>query len=419
MKVPFLLVVVLFCVPFAQAQTATITLNFDNLIENTKVTTQFAGMTFTNATVVAAGFALNEFEFPPRSGNKIVYNDGGTMMVSFALPATSVAGYFTYNGRLTLTAFDAGGNQIGTVSSQFTNNLALSGGAGSQPNEFLSLSLAAGIARITIAGTGTFALDDFRVTQTAAPLAYEGDVSPRPNGNQSLTMSDWVQAGRFAIGLDTLVAGEEYQRADCAPRSTKGDGIINITDWVQAGRYAAGLDPLTSTGGPTTLVSFATLASTDHSEGQEIPRAMAAVPDARENDVLLIQLEAQGNENALGFSLSFDANVMEFISATLESAGNGASLITNQSQERNGKVGIALAFPPGMALPSKTLALLKVRFKPLGTSVPASTTVRFGDTPTRRTVVDLQANSLPGTYADAVLPLRAREGTSRRGTTRR
>src|SRR5207249_1629144 len=82
-------------------------------------------------------------------------------------------------------------------------------------------------------------------------VAFEGDVSPRPNGNQDVTITDWVLAGRYAARLDYPTNAGEYQRADCAPRETQGNGAITVTDWVQAGRYAARLDPLTPVGGPT------------------------------------------------------------------------------------------------------------------------------------------------------------------------
>ena len=83
------------------------------------------------------------------------------------------------------------------------------------------------------------------------PTPLEGDLSPRPNGNEVLNISDWVQEARFVAGLDTPLDGGEFQRADCAPRSTLGDGQLTVADWVQAGRYAVGLDPLTAAGGPT------------------------------------------------------------------------------------------------------------------------------------------------------------------------
>ncbi len=79
----------------------------------------------------------------------------------------------------------------------------------------------------------------------AAVVAYEGDVAPRPNGDGVVNTSDWVQVGRFAVGLDVPAAGSEFQRADTAPINTRGNGVMAVSDWVQTGRYAIGLDPLT------------------------------------------------------------------------------------------------------------------------------------------------------------------------------
>ncbi|MGB4989712.1 MAG: hypothetical protein WBO10_10795, partial [Pyrinomonadaceae bacterium] len=53
----------------------------------------------------------------------------------------------------------------------------------------------------------------------------------------------------------------EFQRADVAPRSTFGDGVINSGDVIQARRYATGLDPATPAGGPTGQASSADLLS--------------------------------------------------------------------------------------------------------------------------------------------------------------
>src|SRR6185436_7422307 len=88
-------------------------------------------------------------------------------------------------------------------------------------------------------------------TQVVGPIPYEGDVAPRPTGSGTLVVSDWVQIGRFSVGLDTPAPGSEFQRADCAPRAMLGDAQVTVADWVQAGRYSVGLDSVTAAGGPT------------------------------------------------------------------------------------------------------------------------------------------------------------------------
>ena len=79
---------------------------------------------------------------------------------------------------------------------------------------------------------------------------WEADVAPRPEGDGSLLVNDWVQVGRFVAGLDTPESASEFQRADCAPLESFGDAQIMVNDWIQAGRYVAGLDPPEPQAGP-------------------------------------------------------------------------------------------------------------------------------------------------------------------------
>ncbi len=115
-------------------------------------------------------------------------------------------------------------------------------------------------------GTDTFTYQDYdgvlysstaTVTLTVNPVGYEGDVAPLPNGDGLITLADWVQEGRYVIGLDPIPTypNSIFMAADCAPLAGKGDGKLTITDWVQVGRFALGLDPLATIGGPASLTS--------------------------------------------------------------------------------------------------------------------------------------------------------------------
>jgi hypothetical protein len=165
-----LLLLLLFSTSLAKADVIT----FEGLSDGTAVTNQFSNLLFLNATVGTAGISLNEFEFPPHSGNNVVFDAGGPMSISFAAPVTDVAGFFTYSTRITITAFDASNNVIGTLTSAFNNNTALSGDSGSHPNELLSFSVVSGISRITITGTlggNLFTLDDFTAEAIPEPAS--------------------------------------------------------------------------------------------------------------------------------------------------------------------------------------------------------------------------------------------------------
>lgn len=146
-------------------------ITFEGLPDLTPITTQYPGVTFTNATILTAGISLNEFEFPPFSGTNVVFDDGGSMTISFLAPIFRFSGFFTYLAPLTLSAYDQNNNLLGSINSLFNNNLALSGDPGSNPNEQLTLS-ASGIKSITINGDpagGSFTLDNATITPVPEP----------------------------------------------------------------------------------------------------------------------------------------------------------------------------------------------------------------------------------------------------------
>lgn len=155
--------------PVAVADTPAV-LNFDAFPDGTTLTTtQYPGLTFSNTIVLTAGVSLNEFEFPPHSGNGVASDNAGPVRIRFVTPVSSFGAYFTYNKKLTLTASDLQGNVVATVPSGFSNNSACLGGPpcsgepGSTSNEFLQVTFKTGISSLTIVGDpagGSFVLDD-------------------------------------------------------------------------------------------------------------------------------------------------------------------------------------------------------------------------------------------------------------------
>ena len=157
---------------------APITIDFESLADSDPVTTQFAGLSFSNATALSAGISLNEFEFPPRSGSNVVLDDGGAISITFASLAKSFGAYFTYGSSVTLRAFDGAANLLTSITSDFSSNSALTGDAGSSPNEFLNI-VVNGIKRIVIEGDpsgGSFVVDDVVYEQAS----NGGGTTPEP-----------------------------------------------------------------------------------------------------------------------------------------------------------------------------------------------------------------------------------------------
>lgn len=180
MKLPLILSALLVALVSQPLLVQAVTIDFDTLSDSEPVTTQFPGLTFTNATALTAGITLNEFEFPPHSGANVIFDDGGPMSILFAVLQASVGGFFTYLTPLTLTAFDGGGGVVATETSAFSSNLALSGDAGSSPNELLTVAFATGITTVTIQGDtsgSSLTLDDL----TFSPLTSPAPSVPAPS----------------------------------------------------------------------------------------------------------------------------------------------------------------------------------------------------------------------------------------------
>lgn len=186
---------------------AAVTLNFEGLADLDPVTTQFAGLTFTNTTALisgAEGGSLNELEFPPKSGVTVVSDDGGLITISFDKPVAAASGFFTYVAPLTITALDALLAPVATTTSLFASNLAESGDPGSSPNELLTIAFAGGFSSLTLLGAAdgaSFALDDF--TFVLAPVVSAAE-TPVPAAvvlaTAALVAAAGWQRGRRAKG---------------------------------------------------------------------------------------------------------------------------------------------------------------------------------------------------------------------------
>lgn len=234
-----------------------------------------------------------------------------------------------------------------------------------------------------------------------APAVFEADIAPRPNGDRDVTVSDWVMVGRFATKLEAP-AGTEFARADCAPRASLGDGLISITDWVQAGRYAARLDPLAVLGGPGEPAPMLALGGR---LGEEDPsRALRVANTLLFQDqavVVPVYLESEGGENALGFSIGFDSQVLRCMEVVLGAQASQAALQVNMTEVESGRVAAALALPAGQVFPAGVKEVARLRFLGVG-SASGEYPVMLTDNPVRREFSDANASPLEAQYLNGL-----------------
>ena len=153
----------------ASAQAAT-TVTFESLQDSDPVGT-VDGATFIGATVATAGVSLNEFEVPPHSGVNVALNSESTMAVTFAGGANVVSGFLTYAVPLTVKIFN-GNDLVGSYTTAYGSNLALSGDPNSSPNEAFSLSSSFLFTSVEFVAISSFAfaLDDLSFEATGVPV---------------------------------------------------------------------------------------------------------------------------------------------------------------------------------------------------------------------------------------------------------
>jgi hypothetical protein len=238
---------------------------------------------------------------------------------------------------------------------------------------------------------------------------YEGDVAPRPTGNNNgtVTVADVTQIGRFVAGLDTLNASyNEFQRADCAPRITLGNGLITVADYTQAGRYAAGLDIVSPSGG----ASSANFAAVPHSQGPDRPDAGSTTVRVVSNSAspgqqvtISIETDAQGTENGFGFTLNYDSSKLSNPLISKGTDTQSATLIPNLNQ--TGRVGVVLAMPFGQSIVAGTKQLVTVRFDVSANAAGGALPLTLGDAPVQREVSDVDANVLSSIFTDGTLTI--------------
>ncbi len=116
-----------------------------------------------------------------------------------------------------------------------------------------------------------------------------------------------------------------------------------------------------------------------------------------------VVLASQGNENAVGFSVTFNPAVLRYDSYAegTDTAGGTALVNVNDGQKLAGKVGVGIARPANTTFSAGSRQLVVLTFTVL--SVAASAAISFGDTPILREVSDVSANTLTATFNGAAI----------------
>jgi hypothetical protein len=179
-----------------------------------------------------------------------------------------------------------------------------------------------------------------------------------------------------------------------------GDGQLKVTDWVQAGRNLSGLDALLAIGGPSSEVA-PVLAGPSASR---LLRVVNTNVLQGETVTLSVLLEAQGNENAVGFTLNFDQVALGVSGVELGDNAASATLQPNLNQTTSGRLGVALSLPTGETFSPGAEEIVRVTLNASG-SASGAFAISLGDQLVTRCVADVLANELPVSFANGTLTI--------------
>jgi hypothetical protein len=235
---------------------------------------------------------------------------------------------------------------------------------------------------------------------------FEGDA----NGNRSVTPIDYTLVGRIVAALSPITDPGQFMRVDCSPRATSGNGIISAVDWTQTGRYVVGLDPIQPIGGLGGAAQGQAQPGSAELTGGELSaqglsdRALRLIGSATEVGQTVqvpVELVAEGNENTVSFSVSFDPAGLEYLSTAFGNGlPSGAQVILNTNGCSAGRFGALIGGQPGMALASGIRQLLVLSFR-TKTAGDGTLEIRFADSPVLREIVSTDAQVLAGDYVNA------------------
>jgi hypothetical protein len=118
---------------------------------------------------------------------------------------------------------------------------------------------------------------------------------------------------------------------------------------------------------------------------------------------LPVLVRANGNENSISFSLSYDRARLQFLGVEGGSGAGDGVVLVNDTATNSGSVGIAFALPPQATLATGTQEVVRVEFyAPIVTHASSITQLRFMDQPVVKRVVGVNANTLQSSFSSLV-----------------
>ena len=276
--------------------------------------------------------------------------------------------------------------------------------------------------RVIIAGQSYGIVGIVRLLgDTPLSQTYEGDVQSRPLGDGFVDSDDIQQIRRFSVGNNLPYQSNEFQRADCSPRSTSGDGFVDGDDVQQARRFSVGTDGNQIAGGPTSIppsieddLLNQAISLPFGKHPVRLRDGVAAAPAAFRVDnqntsagstlTVPIRVDTVGNEAGYTFSIAFDST--KLTNPTVMIGNGGGDVIFNTNNP--GQIGFSVtSFLGGTIAAGNNVALVNVTFTVAANASAGTTPITFTDTPARRKASGVDPNNpiTQPTYAGGTITI--------------
>ncbi len=121
--------------------------------------------------------------------------------------------------------------------------------------------------------------------------------------------------------------------------------------------------------------------------------------------VVPIELVSLGDENAAGFSLTFDPAVLSNPTVMLGANATGASSQFNLNQAASGRLGVLFALPSNQSFTAGTRSILNVTFTISTMTAANSTPIGFGNQPMGQEVTTPSAVPLPTSFVGGTVQI--------------
>lgn len=211
---------------------------------------------------------------------------------------------------------------------------------------------------------------------------------------------------RFVAGIDTP-NGSEFQRADCAPRLTNGDGLIDAGDLVQGRRYATNLDVWAGAAGPIDSTFSSELLSSltryvagdlDISDARTV-RLTSANANRGGRTSVSAEFDPRGDEAAISFTIEFDSSILSNPKVVLADGDSDDSVLTvNYGEAGSGRIGVVV--DSGNRLANR---LVEIAFDVAPDAKGGKSSIRFTDGVANRSVADSSGRTVRSQFSDGAV----------------